>query len=58
MKRKIKKAILKYFKLYTEQEVRNIFLEMQYEMAQQIIGNRGKDPQRIIPMDFFNERKK
>lgn len=38
---------------WSREEVIELFKKLQYEMAQQIIGNRGKD--RIIPVDWIKE---
>jgi len=51
----MKKYFLKLLKLYTENEVRNLFSELQYETAQEIIGNRAKV---VTPLEFFEEKKK
>jgi hypothetical protein len=53
---KAKKFYRDILKLYNEDEVKDMFEKLQYEMAQQIIGNRGKD--KIIPLEFFEENKK
>jgi len=42
---------------YTEKEIKEILSKMQYEMAQEIIGNRqGEKP--IVPIDFWMENGK
>lgn len=38
---------------WSREEVIELFKKLQYEMAQQIIGNRGED--RIIPVDWIRE---
>ena len=50
---KIKKYIVHKLigNYYTEGEVYNFIRKMQNEIAQQIIGNRGKD--RIVPLEFL-----
>lgn len=35
-------------------EVRELFREFQWDMAQQIIGNRGKDP--LVPMEWLKDK--
>ena len=42
---------------YTEREVYKILHKLQYEMAQQTIGNRPKDIA-ILPAEFFKENGK
>ena len=42
-------------KVYTENEVRNLFSGVQYEIAQEIIGNRSEA---IIPLEYFDANKK
>jgi hypothetical protein len=42
---------------YTEKEVKEILSKMQYEMAQQTIGNRQGE-KRIVPMEFWMENEK
>jgi len=41
--------------IYTETEVRKLFSTLQYEIAQEILGNRSE---KIVPLDFFKEHKK
>ena len=52
----MKKLICKIFKLYRPVEVRNMFLEHQYERAKESIGNRGKE--RTTPMEYYESHKK
>ena len=41
--------------VYTEKEVRKLFSGVQYEIAQEIIGNRSEA---IIPLEYFDANKK
>ena len=51
-----RKLFCNVFKVYTPTQVREMFLHYQYEMAQEIIGNRGE--KRTTPIEFYNQNKK
>jgi hypothetical protein len=57
--KKIKQWILSIFigRYYTEKEVKEILSKMQYEMAQQTIGNRP-NTKPIVPIEFWMENGK